>query len=90
MNQHPREPKNEARLEYQLLERRILRLREELDRIHTNIEQIWVTFDRTMAALDILRVCLYDVDNQTELEMMSKDEFERMLVEMLGEDDGRP
>lgn len=75
-----------VRIEYKLVESRILRLREDLDRIHTNLDQVWITMDRVLSALDILRVCMYDADAQAELEMMSKDEFERMLTDMLGDD----
>jgi len=78
------------KLEYRLLESRLAALRDDIDRIHQDIDKCWITVDRVFAALDILRVTISDADRQAELEMMSKDEFERMLIEMLGDEDGRP
>ena len=78
------------KLEYRLLESRLAALRDDIDKIHKDNNKCWITVDRVFAALDILRVTIADADRQAELEMMSKDEFERMLIEMLGDDDGRP
>ena len=78
------------KLEYRLLESRLAALRDDIDKLHQDIDKCWITVDRVFAALDILRVTIADADRQAELEMMSKDEFERMLIEMLGDEDGRP